>query len=298
MIKRALRKESSHLSSISSSNPVPLEPCDEVEVESTPMEINDHEDELIDKCDASTMTSTPLNSFCIENLQCESKLEELKFYTGFDSCEHFWLVFNILGPAVYHLLYYPTESKMSVRILTPANEFLLTIVKLRRNMLNKELSFKFNISEALVSRIFITWINFLYCQFRELNIWVPLNIAKENAKFKGRQCASTVIIDCTEVKIDQPKNPVSQQLIYSTYKSCNALKVLVGISSTGSISFVSDSYGGSISDRCLFEKCEYEHFTSNTVNDAISPSGEAAKKGWSNEIKSPHLMTRLLVASS
>uniref|UniRef100_A0A6P7G7P2 THAP domain-containing protein 1-like n=1 Tax=Diabrotica virgifera virgifera TaxID=50390 RepID=A0A6P7G7P2_DIAVI len=60
MIKRALRKESSHLSSISSSNPVPPEPCDEVEVESTPIEINDHEDELIDKCDASTMTSTPL----------------------------------------------------------------------------------------------------------------------------------------------------------------------------------------------------------------------------------------------
>lgn len=221
----------------------------------TPIEVNEDANPEVLKCDSSTMTSTPLNSFCIENLQSESKMDELKFYTGFDSYEHFWLVFNILGPAVNHLFYYPSGCIMNVRVLTPANEFLLTIVKLRRNMINKELAFKFDISETLVSRIFITWINFLYCQFKELNIWVPLKTAKQNAKFKGRKCTSTVIIDCTEIKIDQPKNPVSQQLTYSTYKSCNTLKVLVGISSTGSIAFISDSYGGSISDRCLFEKC-------------------------------------------
>lgn len=161
----------------------------------------------------------------------------------------------MLGPAVNHLLYYPSGCAMNVPILTPANEFLLAIVKLRRNMTNKELALKFDISEALVSRIFITWINFLYCQFKELNIWIPFKVAETNLKFKGRKCTSTVIIDCTEVKIDQPKNPVSQQLTYSTYKSSNTLKVLIGISCTGGITFISDAYGGSISDRCLFEKC-------------------------------------------
>lgn len=254
--KRAQKKQSLNLSSTSDeSKPNAPEPCNEIEIQMTLTEAEEDKQKKVMKCDSSTMTSTPLNSFCIENLQAESKVAELKFYTGFDSFEHFWLVFNILGPAVNHLLYYPSGCVMSVRVLTPANEFLLTVVKLRRNMINKELAFKFDISEPLVSRIFITWINFLYCQFKELNIWVPFQTANQNAKFKGRKCTSTVIIDCTEIKIDQPKNPVSQQLTYSTYKSCNTLKVLVGISSMGSITFVSDSYGGSISDRCLFEKC-------------------------------------------
>lgn len=217
--------------------------------------VNEWEDRKVQKCDASTMTSTSTGSFCIENLLSESKKDELNFYTGFHNYEHFWLVFNVLGPAVNHLLYYPSGCAMNVPILTPANEFLLAIVKLRRNMTNKELALKFDISEALVSRIFITWINFLYCQFKELNIWIPFKVAETNLKFKGRKCTSTVIIDCTEVKIDQPKNPVSQQLTYSTYKSSNTLKVLIGISCTGGITFISDAYGGSISDRCLFEKC-------------------------------------------
>ncbi|CAG9840791.1 unnamed protein product [Diabrotica balteata] len=69
MIKRALRNESSHLSSISSTNPIPTEPCNEVEIESTPIEIDDHEDQLRDKCGASNMTTIPLNSFFIKNLQ-------------------------------------------------------------------------------------------------------------------------------------------------------------------------------------------------------------------------------------
>lgn len=33
------------------------------------------------------------------------------------------------------------------------------------------------------------------------------------------------------------------------------MKVLVGILPTGTVTFVSDAYGGSISDRILFEKC-------------------------------------------
>lgn len=254
--KRSLLKESLHSSSVSSSSKETApEIYNEIEIPMDTMTATEWEDRKVQKCDASTMTSMSTSLFCIENLQSELKKDELNFYTGFNSCEHFWLVFNILGPAVNHLLYYPSGCAMNVRILTPANEFLLTIVKLRRNMINKELALKFDISEALVSRIFITWINFLYCQFKELNIWTPLKVAEENLKFKGRKCTSTVIIDCTEIKIDQPKNPVSQQLTYSTYKSSNTLKVLIGISCTGGITFISDAYGGSISDRCLFEKC-------------------------------------------
>lgn len=223
-------------------------------------------------CDVSTNTmneSKPTNGFNILLFQSVEKQAELKYYTGFDSYDHFWVVFTMLGPAVNHLIYFhPDPAKRKhVYICSPVNEFFLTVMKLRRNMPNKELAFRFDISESSVSQIFVTWINFLYCQFKELKIWVPLHVAKENMKIKGQKCSSTVIIDCTEIKIEQSKNPVSQQLTYSTYKSCNTVKVLVGMSSIGTVTFVSDAYGGAISDRALFEKSGLSNLL--TKNDIV-----------------------------
>lgn len=154
----------------------------------------------------------------IETYMKESKNSELNFYTGFDNYDHFHLVYSLLGPAVNKLNYYPsfTRPQQSDHLLNSENEFFLTTIKLRRNMTNKELAFRFEISESSVSRIFITWINFLFCQFKKLKVWIPHRIAEANLKRKCRKCSSTIIIDCTEFKIQKPQNQVSQQLTYST----------------------------------------------------------------------------------
>ena len=56
-------------------------------------------------------------------------------------------------------------------------------------------------------------------------------------------------IDATEIYIEQPSSPEAQQLTFSSYKNHNTLKALIGISPSGSITFVSDLYGGNISDK-------------------------------------------------
>ena len=54
-----------------------------------------------------------------------------------------------------------------------------------------------------------------------------------------------------EIFIEKPKNPTAQQLTFSKYKNHNTFKALIAISPAGAVSFVSDLYGGNISDKNL-----------------------------------------------
>ena len=86
------------------------------------------------------------------------------FYTSFQNLEHFIFVFECLGEAA-HFLDYKSN-------LDPKNELFLTLMKLRLNKKDIELSYFFGVSETVVSRIFRTWLNFMYFQLSELKIWL------------------------------------------------------------------------------------------------------------------------------
>ena len=73
--------------------------------------------------------------------------------------------------------------------------------------------------------------------------------------FKDKYPFTRVIIDATEVFVEQPALPELQQLTFSTYKNTNTYKGLIGISPSGAVVFVSDLYPGCISDKELTRKC-------------------------------------------
>ncbi len=70
-------------------------------------------------------------------------------------------------------------------------------------------------------------------------------------KFKEDYPSTRCVIDATEIFIEQPSSPVAQQLTFSSYKNHTTFKALIGITPSGAISFVSNLYGGCISDRQL-----------------------------------------------
>ncbi|XP_068084300.1 uncharacterized protein [Anabrus simplex] len=171
----------------------------------------------------------------------------VQLFTGFDNRDHFYLVFQALGRGRFSLQVFP---------ISPEYCFFLTMMKLRMAKTDKELAYDFGLNVTTVGLIFSVWINFMYCQFKELNIWVDQKTVRENSpmEFKKQYPNTRVILDCTEIPIMKPKSSSAQQETFSTYKNCNTVKVLIGINPSGFVCFISDAYGGSVSDRQLFIK--------------------------------------------
>ena len=73
-------------------------------------------------------------------------------------------------------------------------------------LLERDLANRFNLSKSQVSRIWITWLDFLYTQVRSIPIWDSQNYIRETmpSSFKESYPNTRVIIDCTEVFIEMP----------------------------------------------------------------------------------------------
>ena len=120
----------------------------------------------------------------------------------------------------------------------------------------------FSIAEKSVTNIFVTWINFLDVEFADICWWISSDFVQffSPSDFFDKFPTTRVIVDGTECPVQKPKDPVAQQASFSTYKNRNTAKVLVGASPGGLVTYVSEAYCGSTSDRQI---CERSHLTSS-----------------------------------
>ncbi|SMN01557.1 hypothetical protein SPONN_1005 [uncultured Candidatus Thioglobus sp.] len=204
-----------------------------------------------------TQTASIALSLSIENISLSDKLVHV--YTGFPDFTTLNLCFDFLGPCTSNLLYHNNPGKKAQssagapRSLLSIDEFLLVLCRLRLNLIEEDIAYRFKISQPSVSRIFITWINLLYHKFKEVDIWPSRNQVDYYMpnNFRENYPSTRCVIDATEIFIEQPSSPTAQQLTFSNYKNHNTLKALIGITPSGAISFISHLYGGCISDRQL-----------------------------------------------
>ena len=190
--------------------------------------------------------------------------QKILFYTGFPNYYTLKACYDCLGPAVNSLHYWgsmqsTTEGKSSrgrSRSLPPIEEFFLVLVRLRLGLFERDLADRFGILVPTVSRICITWTNFLYWKLKKLLLWPKREMVKSYMPrvFKDLYPTTRVIIDATEVFVETPSLPELQQMTFSSYKNHNTFKGLIGISPGCAITFVSNLFPGSVSDKQLTQK--------------------------------------------
>ena len=140
--------------------------------------------------------------------------------------------------------------------LTRYDEFLITLMKIRLELLNEDIADRFKFSRTLISQIFSTWVRatvkVLSCMIK---VWDLGTVSTLRAKkFKSQKLHS--VADATEIFIQTPKDHLLQCLTWSNYKYHNTLKVLV-IALSSDIMFISSAYQGSISDKKITKQSGY-----------------------------------------
>ena len=75
------------------------------------------------------------------------------------------------------------------------------IIWLQLGLLEKDFAYRFGLSQPTVSRILITWINFLYLQFQSTPLWPTRAMVNADMPdcFKMLYPSTRVTLDATEV---------------------------------------------------------------------------------------------------
>jgi len=92
--------------------------------------------------------------------------------------------------------------------LSLCDELLLTLMKLRLNLLNEDLGYRFGIHKTSVSKIFHKWLHILYVKLKAFIVWPDRSVVRKTLPniFKSKFSKVICIIDCTEIFIERPLN--------------------------------------------------------------------------------------------
>ena len=219
--------------------------------------------------------------------------EVVKLYTGIPSSAIFLWLFKGLKDKICRLHYFKGRSSYEydncyqgdrpgpVRSLDGRTELLLTLMKLKLNLLEADLSVRFEVSVQHVSAIISTYIPFLGLELKKFIIWPSVAAIKNYNPLCFRGLGNVIsIIDCTEISAQTPSLAKSNSQMFSSYKHRTTVKLLVGCSTSGSVSYLSKVSGGSMSDREIVVRSDFLDYVQKTHLETSENTVILADKGF------------------
>ena len=137
--------------------------------------------------------------FNLENLKSD---ENIVFYTGFPNYETFMAMFTFLNTGINgenirycswvrdvsdnfydndedEIMENNGKKQGRPRKLKPLDEFFMVMCRLRKGFAEHHLANLFDVSQATVSRIFISFINYMFLKLAQVNIWPSREVVEQ-----------------------------------------------------------------------------------------------------------------------
>lgn len=90
----------------------------------------------------------------------------------------------------------------------------------------------------------------LYLELNDIFPFPSQELVRKNMPKEFNEYPTTrIILDCSEIFIQRPSAMLAQCETWSEYKHHNTWKVLVGVTPNGQVSYLSDLWGGRVSDK-------------------------------------------------
>ena len=158
---------------------------------------------------------------------CEND-EKVRFFTRLTNWEILSKLYAFVKP---HLVGH--------QCLSPFQQLMLTLMRLRLASSGVELGYHYNIHPSTVSRIFFDVMEMLFVRLKFLIVWPERDILRKTLPMDFRKnCPRCVaIIDYFEIFIDRPSDHMARAQTYSSYKHHNTVKYLIAVTPQGSVSY-------------------------------------------------------------
>lgn len=197
---------------------------------------------------------------------------KIKFYTGFPNITSFNVIYQSILPHLHKVHYWKGPKRLcnplkqknkfsrNLRTLSPKEEMIMCLMKLRLGLLNEDIADRFGVSATHVSNVLTTWLKLLGSVLGTLVFNPPKEVVRANLppSFKNNIYKDVRhIIDCTEIFIETPNSLEVAAQTWSDYKHHHTAKILVSITPSGMINFVSEAWTGRASDKFVTMNCGF-----------------------------------------
>ena len=178
---------------------------------------------------------------------------EIKSYMGLERP-----IFEVIVETIKRFLTLSYWSGKPVKSISCEDQLLILLMRLKLDLPYFDIAKRYSVSQSTIQNIVMTYLQALHEIFYDGMMATLPSQAKNQCSLPdsfGDIANCRVIIDCTEFRIATPRSDLQAAAAsYSNYKHNLTAKFLIGVAPNGAITFISEAFPGSSSDKVVTDQ--------------------------------------------